>query len=186
MRPGVIPEPTFLWWDVRPQPRFGTVEVRILDAQPRLGAAGALAAFVQALARLELEEGFAPRALVDAQEALAENRFLAARDGVAAELIDPVRATRVPVADVVAGVLDAAAPHAKALGAADELCDRQCARLCPRATPAGGARCHGGDPRACVRACSPIHLRRRVAVVRKHRARSRRAALRGGGARVGA
>ena len=31
---GAIPEPTFLWWDARPQPRFGTVEVRIMDAQP--------------------------------------------------------------------------------------------------------------------------------------------------------
>jgi len=28
-----FPEPTFLWWDVRPQPRFGTVEVRVMDAQ---------------------------------------------------------------------------------------------------------------------------------------------------------
>ena len=121
VRSGAIPEPTFLWWDVRPQPRFGTVEVRIMDAQPRLEAAGALCALVQALARLELEEGYAPGELVHAQEALAENRFLAARDGVAAELIDPVRALRVPVADQVADLLRAAMPHAAALGAADEL-----------------------------------------------------------------
>jgi carboxylate-amine ligase len=121
LRSGAIPEPTFLWWDVRPQPRFGTVEVRIMDAQPRLEATAALCALVQALARLELEEGYAPRELVHAQEALAENRFLAARDGVAAELIDPVRARRVPVADVLADILAAAAPHASALGAADEL-----------------------------------------------------------------
>ena len=121
LRSGAIPEPTFLWWDVRPQPRLGTVEVRIMDAQPRLEATGALCALVQALARLELEEGYAPRELVHAQETLAENRFLAARDGVAAELIDPVRALRVPVADVLADVLTAAMPHAGALGTADEL-----------------------------------------------------------------
>ena len=121
LRSGAIPEPTFLWWDVRPQPRFGTVEVRIMDAQPRLEATAALCALVQALARLELEEGHAPRELVHAQEALAENRFLAARDGVAAALIDPVHARRVPVAEVLADVLAAAAPHADALGAADEL-----------------------------------------------------------------
>ena len=36
VRCGSIPEPTFLWWDVRPQPRFGTVEVRIMDAQTRV------------------------------------------------------------------------------------------------------------------------------------------------------
>jgi glutamate---cysteine ligase / carboxylate-amine ligase len=120
LRSGAIPEPTFLWWDVRPQPRFGTVEVRIMDAQPRLEATAALCALVQAVARLELAEGFAPNELVEAEEALAENRFLAARDGVAAELIDPVRALRVPVADLLADVLAAAAPHASALGAADE------------------------------------------------------------------
>jgi glutamate---cysteine ligase / carboxylate-amine ligase len=121
LRSGAIPEPTFLWWDVRPQPRFGTVEVRIMDAQPRLEATAALCALVQALARLELEEGYAPRELVHAQEVLAENRFLAARDGVAAALIDPVRALRVPVADLLADVLAAAMAHADALGAADEL-----------------------------------------------------------------
>jgi len=120
LRSGAIPEPTFLWWDARPQPRFGTVEVRIMDAQPRLEATAALCALVQAVARLELEEGFAPRELVEAEEALAENRFLAARDGVAAELIDPVRALRVPVADLLVDLLAAAAPHASALGAADE------------------------------------------------------------------
>ena len=56
-----------------------------------------------------------------AQEALAENRFLAARDGVAAELIDPVRGRRVPVADLLVDLLAAAMPHADALGAANEL-----------------------------------------------------------------
>jgi carboxylate-amine ligase len=121
LRSGAIPEPTFLWWDVRPQPRFGTVEVRIMDAQPRLEATAALCALVQAVCRLELEEGYAPRQHVHAQEALAENRFLAARDGVTAALIDPVHARRVPVADLLANLLTAAAPHADALGAADEL-----------------------------------------------------------------
>ena len=36
MRCGAIPEPTFIWWDVRLQPRFGTLEVRIMDAQTRV------------------------------------------------------------------------------------------------------------------------------------------------------
>ena len=58
VRSGAIPEPTFLWWDVRPQPRLGTVEVRIMDAQPRLASTAALVALVQALARLELEQGY--------------------------------------------------------------------------------------------------------------------------------
>ena len=121
LRSAAIPEPTFLWWDARPQPRFGTVEIRIMDAQPTLQATAALCALVQALARLELEEGYAPPEPAHAQEALAENRFLAARDGTAATLIDPVSARRVPVADLLADLLTAATPHATALGATDEL-----------------------------------------------------------------
>jgi carboxylate-amine ligase len=121
LRSGAIPEPTFLWWDVRPQPRLGTVEVRIMDAQPRLATTAALAALVQALARLELEQGFAAPALVGAQEVLAENRFIAARDATAAELIDPVSGVRVPVAQLLDDVLAAAGPHAAALDAIDEL-----------------------------------------------------------------
>jgi carboxylate-amine ligase len=113
LRSGAIPEPTFLWWDIRPQPRLGTVEVRIMDAQPRLATTAALTALVQVLARLELEHGYAAPALINADEALAENRFIAARDAAAAELIDPVRGTRVPVARVLDDVLAAARPDAK-------------------------------------------------------------------------
>ena len=121
LRSGAIPEPTFLWWDVRPQPRLGTVEIRIMDAQPRLAATAALTALVQALARLELEQGFASSAFLDANEALAENRFIAARDATAGELIDPVHSTLVPVARLLDDVLAAARPHADALDALDEL-----------------------------------------------------------------
>jgi carboxylate-amine ligase len=121
LRSGAIPEPTFLWWDVRPQPRLGTVEVRIMDAQPDLAATGALCALVQASARLELEEGHASSVMTHSQEILEENRFLAARDGPAAELIDPSRAVAVPLTDVLRDLLLAAAPHAEALGCATEL-----------------------------------------------------------------
>jgi glutamate---cysteine ligase / carboxylate-amine ligase len=121
LRCAAIPEPTFLWWDARPQPRLGTIEVRIMDAQPSLPTTAALCALVQAVCRLELEDGYMPPEPPHAQEALAENRFLAARDGVTAELIDPIRARRIPLADLLANLLAAAAPHADALGAAHEL-----------------------------------------------------------------
>ena len=57
IRSEAVPEPTFLWWDVRPQPRFGTVEVRIMDAQTTLADTAALAALVQCIVRREVEEG---------------------------------------------------------------------------------------------------------------------------------
>ena len=121
MRAEAIPEPTFLWWDVRPQPRFGTVEIRIMDTQCTLDRAAALVALVQSVARLELEEGFAPAASRGADEVLAENRFLAARDGAQASLIERQRAIRRPVREQVADLVDAARPHARALGCVAEL-----------------------------------------------------------------
>ena len=116
-----FPDPSFLWWDVRLQPRYGTVEVRIMDAQCSVERAAALAALVQSLVRLEATEGFAPAHLIHAQEVLEENRFLAARDGVDASLVDPEREKRVPVRELVEPMLEACAPHAAELGCEAEL-----------------------------------------------------------------
>jgi carboxylate-amine ligase len=120
IRLDAFPEPTFLWWDVRPQPRLGTVEVRIMDAQVTLHATAALVAFVQCLIALELEEGVADERAA-APEVLVENRFLAARDGVRASLIDPVREARVPVAQFAEELVEACMPHARELGCEREL-----------------------------------------------------------------
>jgi glutamate---cysteine ligase / carboxylate-amine ligase len=118
---GAFPDPTYLWWDVRPQPKLGTVEVRIMDTQSTLGETAALVALVQSLVRLELVDGHADAALVHAPEVLDENRFLAARDGCDAELVDPVKGQAVPVVDQVADLMVCCAPHAAELGCADEL-----------------------------------------------------------------
>lgn len=146
VRSGAIPEPTFLWWDVRPQPRLGTVEVRIMDAQPRLASTAALVALVQSLARLELEQGFASPKLVAAQEALAENRFIAARDATAAELIDPVNAVMVPLPQLLADVLAAARPHAAVLDAVEELDEVRMLVLAPEARRQEELAASGGVP----------------------------------------
>jgi carboxylate-amine ligase len=121
LRCEAFPEPTFLWWDVRPQPRFGTVEVRIMDAQITTFETAALVALVQSVARLELEEGYHVDAQGDRAEVLAENRFLAARDGMGARLIDAVAERRVPARELLSRLLDAARPHAADLGCEDLL-----------------------------------------------------------------
>jgi carboxylate-amine ligase len=121
IRCGAFPEPTFLWWDVRPQPRYGTVEVRIMDAQTTVTHTAVLTALVQALARWEVVDGPAPDGPAEAPEVLAENRFLAARDGVAADFVDPVRGERRPVTEQVDELLATLRPHAEALGCAAEL-----------------------------------------------------------------
>src|SRR6478735_2291354 len=47
IRCGAIPEPTFIWWDVRLQPKLGTIEIRVMDAQTRIRDTAALVALVQ-------------------------------------------------------------------------------------------------------------------------------------------
>jgi carboxylate-amine ligase len=121
IRCDAFPEPTFLWWDVRPQPRFGTVEVRILDAQTTVAETAGLVALVQSIARLEVQDGYASDRLVRTQEALDENRFIAARDGMEGQLIDTDRECRVPAREVLANLLEAVAPHAAELGCEAEL-----------------------------------------------------------------
>ena len=123
IRSGALPEATFLWWDVRPQPKLGTVEVRVMDAQTRIEDTAALVALVQSIARLELEEGYVSGTVVAAEEVLAENRFIAARDGMRAQLIDTTHESLRPVADVLEDLLQAAAPHAAELGCEDALED---------------------------------------------------------------
>ena len=148
VRSGAIPEPTFLWWDVRPQPRLGTVEVRIMDAQPQLASTAGLTALVQALARLELEQGYASQKLIGAQEVLAENRFIAARDATDGRVHRPGAGRAGPAA---------ARTRRSSRGRTPA---RRCARLGAgarpaadggsgaRATPAGAARGVGRRARA--------------------------------------
>jgi carboxylate-amine ligase len=120
VRCDAIPEPTFLWWDARLQPRFGTLEVRIMDSQTRVADTAAIAALVQCLVRLEAEREPGEPA---APEVLGENCFLAARDGMRARLVEPSAWGRRPVRDRLAELLEACAPIARALGCEDELAD---------------------------------------------------------------
>ena len=93
---------THLWWDVRPHPRHGTVEVRELDAQTSLDALAGITALVHCLARREAE---APRARHPSAEALGWSSFRAARDGLAAEVLDGAGEVR-PVTAVVAELIE--------------------------------------------------------------------------------
>jgi carboxylate-amine ligase len=99
---GGFPDYTHLWWDVRPHPRHGTVELREMDAQSGLDDVEALAGLVHALARREAE---APRKRHLPAEAIGWSMFRAARDGVDAEVLDgagDVRPARVVASELVA------------------------------------------------------------------------------------
>lgn len=121
IRTDAIPEATFLWWDVRPQPSLGTVEIRIMDSQTRTEDTAALVALTRCLVRYELTESQLTIRNIDAQEIISENRFLAARDGIEAELIDAEKETRTPVREIVASIFPQLLSHAQDLGCVAEL-----------------------------------------------------------------
>jgi carboxylate-amine ligase len=121
---GCLADYTYVWWDIRPHARLGTVEVRVMDAVSRVDDTIALAAYVQALVkraaeRYEERGTFPPyhRALV------GENRWRASRFGLGAELIDLERGgtVRIPVADLVRRTLRELEPHARELRGEREL-----------------------------------------------------------------
>jgi glutamate---cysteine ligase / carboxylate-amine ligase len=113
-----IPEPGFLWWDARLRPHLGTVEVRIMDAQTRVADAAALAAVVHCLACLRANGA---RPADPGPEVLAENRFLAARDGTRAQIIDARTLRKRSIRGALTELLGRCESIAPSLGCAGEL-----------------------------------------------------------------
>lgn len=110
---------TYIWWDVRPHPRLGTVEVRALDVptEPRVSAA--LAALMRAIAAKELDRP-GPSGLH--REALEESYFQAASHGLEAEiLLDSEQPA--PAREVAARMLEAVRPYARELGDEEPLAE---------------------------------------------------------------
>jgi glutamate---cysteine ligase / carboxylate-amine ligase len=114
-----VPDPSFVWWDIRLQPALGTVEVRVMDAQSTVREVAPLLALIQSLARLELDGDRPP--VAPSADVLDENRFLAARDGMEAELIDPTTRRLTPARELLDVLLADCRPHALELGCADAL-----------------------------------------------------------------
>jgi len=119
---GIIEDYTYLWYDVRPHPNLGTIEIRAMDSQTRVEHTLALAALVLALVK-DLTEGFeADTEMADPHwEVLDENRWLAARHGLEAELLDPAGGASRGVRELTEELLERLAPHARALGCAEQL-----------------------------------------------------------------
>jgi carboxylate-amine ligase len=117
-----------VWWDIRPHPDFGTVEFRMCDAVPTVREAFALAALAQTLVEWttrRLDNGSLPPPPHD--WIVRENRWLAARYGIDAELIvehpGTGRPDRRPVRELLTELLDDLRPVAEDLGNLGHLAD---------------------------------------------------------------
>ena len=123
-RTGCIADYTHIWWDIRPHPRLGTLELRVCDAVTRVEDAVAIAALYQALVKMYSEE-FERRGEVPSYHRIlvVETKWLAARHGLPAPVMDLAtgRRNRVPLAQLIRRLLREAEPHARELGSDREL-----------------------------------------------------------------
>lgn len=113
---------TYIWWDLRPHPRLGTIELRICDAQTRIESVAAITALTQSLVATlaeDFDRGEPPRN--EQITLIAENKWRAARDGLNSQLIDFANDTERSAPDAVRELVERSRPAAVMLGCAEEL-----------------------------------------------------------------
>lgn len=114
---GDVTAPGDLWWLIRPQPPFGTVELRALDMPTDVRRLGALAAIVQAAMATyqdKFNAGAAPTKLNPAY--IDQNRWKAIRHGLDGKILDPQTGEILPMREQIERLLDLVSPKAKELG----------------------------------------------------------------------
>ncbi|WP_414708487.1 YbdK family carboxylate-amine ligase [Ramlibacter sp.] len=115
-RTGVVKSMKDFYWDIRPKPEYGTIEIRVFDTPLTIERAAALAGLVQSLASWFLhEQPFMPAE--DDYMVYTYNRFQACRFGLEAVYVDPVSGRHMPLREHIQLTLQQIAPHAQRLGA---------------------------------------------------------------------
>jgi len=111
-----------IWWDIRPHPTYGTVELRICDGLPSLHEVGMIAALSQCLVQrldAQLDQGYTLPS--PAGWSTRENKWRAARHGLDCDIIVDDRGTTRPLRDEVADLAAELAPVARRLGCEEQL-----------------------------------------------------------------
>ncbi|CAN5766373.1 YbdK family carboxylate-amine ligase [soil metagenome] len=115
-RTGVVKSMKDFYWDIRPKPEFGTIEIRVFDTPLTVGRAAALSGYVQSLASWFLQdEPFMPTE--DDYLVYTYNRFQACRFGLEAVYVDPATGEHMALRDHILQTMDRIGPHAGALNA---------------------------------------------------------------------
>jgi glutamate---cysteine ligase / carboxylate-amine ligase len=117
-----VVESTQLWWSVRPHHRFGTVELRVCDAQTRGDESLALASLIAAcIAQAAIDHSEGALAAPLRQREVEENLWRAIRYGLDGKMIDFGRGEEVPTRAAIEGLMHWAAPAAAEIGVELEL-----------------------------------------------------------------
>jgi glutamate---cysteine ligase / carboxylate-amine ligase len=138
---GSVVEATELWWSVRPHHSFGTLEVRICDAQTRGDESFNLAALIAACvaqAALEYDEhGYGGGEQLPRGREIEENLWRAIRHGLDAEMVHFRARNTMPVQNVLEGLIEWTAPARQRLGVEVELPEENGAQRAYRALADG-------------------------------------------------
>src|ERR1700755_1199423 len=119
---GTMEDYTWLWYDVRPHPNFGTVEIRAMDAQTHVEHTLGLAALIQAMGKELAEHSEAGERLSPyPYEMLDENKWLASRHGLEGELVDLPSRERIATRALARRLIDRMREHCQELGSESEL-----------------------------------------------------------------
>ncbi|HEY1854086.1 MAG TPA: YbdK family carboxylate-amine ligase [Solirubrobacterales bacterium] len=143
LRTNSVVESTQLWWSVRPHHSFGTVEVRICDAQTRGGEATALSGLIAAcVAQSALdydERGYGGGAAPLGDREIEENLWRAIRHGAAGRMIDFRRGAEVETRAMLDSVLVWTEPARSQLGIAVDLPEQNGAERARKALRGGAS-----------------------------------------------
>ena len=117
-----FPDYTYIWWDLRPHPKLGTIEFRVCDAQTRMESVAAIVALTQSLVATLAEAWERGDQLpVQPITLVGENKWRAARHGLGAQLIDLEHDTERSAPEALRALVDRCATAARKLGCAEEL-----------------------------------------------------------------
>jgi carboxylate-amine ligase len=124
-RTGIIKSMKDFYWDLRPKPEYGTIELRVCDTPLTVERAAALAAYLQAICRhlLQQRDAGAVEDLPVEDDYLVYNynRFQAARFGLEGVITHPKTYEQIPLRDDILATIQLMEPHAQVLGSTGAL-----------------------------------------------------------------
>ena len=113
---GVVKSMKDFYWDIRPKPEFGTIEIRVFDTPLTVERAAALSGYVQSLGSWFMnDQPFMPAE--DDYLVYTYNRFQACRFGLDAVYVDPATGGHMPLREHILMTMGQLEPHAASVGA---------------------------------------------------------------------